>query len=88
MFNNEGLHLYDIAVKHAFGSLRNSLTIDAFNNLVVCDNSSSSVHVFSLDGKYINSFKKGIVSPWSVATFGDNKLLVFDNIDNLIYVLQ
>ena len=88
VFNNEGLYLYDIAVKHAFGSLRNSLTIDAFNNLVVCDDSSSSVHVFSLDGKYINSFKKGIVSPWSVATFGDNKLLVFDNIDNLIYVLQ
>ena len=88
VFNNEGLYLYDIAVKHAFGSLRNSLTIDAFNNLVVCDNSSSSVHVFSLDGKYINSFNEGIVSPWSVATFGDNKLLVFDNIENLIYVLQ
>ena len=88
VFNNEGLYLYDIAMKHAFGSLRNSLTIDAFNNLVVCDNSSSSVHVFSLDGKYINSLKKRIVSPWSVATFGDNKLLVFDNIDNLIYVLQ
>ena len=88
VFNNEGLYLYDIAMKHAFGSLRNSLTIDAFNNLVVCDNSSSSVHVFSLDGKYINSLKKRIVSPWSVATFGGNKLLVFDNIDNLIYVLQ
>ena len=88
VFNNEGLYLYDIAVEHVFGSLRNSLTIDAFNNLVVCDNSSSSVHVFSLDGEYIDSFNEGIVSPWSVATFGNNKLLVFDNIDNVIYVLQ
>ena len=84
VFNNEGLHLYDIG--NVVGSLKNSLTIDAFNNLIACDN--SSLHVFSLDGKYINSFNEETVSPWCVAAFKDNKLLVFDNIDHVIYVLQ
>ena len=86
VFNNEGLYLYDIG--NVVGSLRNSLTIDAFNNLIACDNNNSSLHVFSLDGKHISLFNEGIVSPWSVAAFEDNKLLVFDNIDNVIYVLQ
>ena len=86
VFNNEGLHLYDIG--NVVRSLKNSLTIDAFNNLIACDNNNSSLHVFSLDGKYINSFSEETVSPWSVAAFKDNKLLVFDNIDNVIYVLQ
>ena len=86
VFNNEGLHLYDIG--NVVGSLKNSLTIDAFNNLIACDNNNSSLHVFSLDGKYINSFNEETVSPWCVAAFKDNKLLVFDNIDHVIYVLQ
>ena len=86
VFNNEGLHLYDIC--NVVGSLKNSLTIDAFNNLIACDNNNSSLHVFSLDGKYINSFNEETVSPWCVAAFKDNKLLVFDNIDHVIYVLQ
>ena len=86
VFNNEGLHLYDIG--NVVGSLKNSLTIDAFNNLIACDNNNSSLHVFSLDGKYINSFNEETVSPWCVAAFKDNKLLVFDNIDHVIYVLK
>ena len=89
MFNNEGLYLYDIGKEESvFGSLRKSFTIDAFNNLIVCDNDNSSLHVFSLDGKYINSFDEGNISPWSVAAFEDNKLSVCDYKNRVIHVLQ
>ena len=89
VFNNEGLYLYDIGKEEfVVGSLRKSLTIDAFNNLIVCDNDNSSLHVFSLDGKYINSFNEGDLSPWSVAAFEDNKLLVCDYKNHVIHVLQ
>ena len=89
VFNNEGLYLYDIGKEEfVVGSLRKSLTIDAFNNLIVCDNDNSSLHVFSLDGKYINSFNEGNISPWSVAAFEDNKLLVCDDKNSVIHVLQ
>ena len=87
VFNNEGLYLYDIGKEEfVVGSLRKSLTIDAFNNLIVCDNDNSSLHVFSLDGKYINSFNEGDLSPWSVAAFED-KLLVCDYKNHVIHVL-
>ena len=87
VFNNEGLYLYDIGKEESVvGSLRKSFTIDAFNNLIVCDNDNSSLHVFSLDGKYINSFNEGDLSPWSVAAFED-KLLVCDYKNHVIHVL-
>ena len=89
VFNNEGLYLYDIGKEESvFGSLRKSFTIDAFNNLIVCDNDNSSLHVFSLDGKYINSFDEGNISPWSVAAFEDNKLSVCDYKNRVIHILQ
>ena len=89
VFNNEGLYLYDIGKEESVvGSLRKSFTIDAFNNLIVCDKDNSSLHVFSLDGKYINSFNEGNISPWSVAAFEDNKLLVCDYKNRVIHVLQ
>ena len=89
VFTNEGLYLYDIGKEESVvGSLRKSFTIDAFNNLIVCDKDNSSLHVFSLDGKYINSFNEGNISPWSVAAFEDNKLLVCDYKNRVIHVLQ
>ena len=89
VFNNEGLYLYDISREESvIGSLRKSLTIDAFNNLIVCDDDNSSLHVFSLDGKYINSFNEGNISPYCIAAFEDNKLLVYDYKNCVIHVLQ
>ena len=92
VFSNEGLYLYDIGNEEScagqlFG-YGEKLTIDAFNNLIVCDIKNSSLHVFSLDGKYINSFNEGNISPWSVAAFEDNKLLVCDYKNRVIHVLQ
>nr|XP_058971147.1 E3 ubiquitin-protein ligase TRIM71-like [Pocillopora verrucosa] len=88
VFNNEGLYLYDISKEESVvGSLRKSLTIDAFNNLIVCDD-NRSFHVFSLDGKYIHSFNEGNISPFCIAAFEDNKLLVYDYTNCVIHVLQ
>ena len=92
VFSNEGLYLYDIGNEEScagqlFG-YGEKLTIDAFNNLIVCDIKNSSLHVFSLDGKYINSFNEGIESSWSVAAFENNKLLVGDYKKHVIHVFQ
>ena len=86
MFNNEGLYLYDIGKESVVGSLCKNFAVDVFNNLIVCSCDKNSLHVFSLDGKYINSFNEGNLSPWSVAAFED-KLLVCDYKNHVIHVL-
>ena len=65
-------------------------TIDAFNNLIVCDNNKNRrFQVFSLDGKFVYSFKiEEIKSPSFVAAFEDNKLLVCDYEKHAVHVLQ
>ena len=93
MFNNEGLYLYDIGKEESCSGqpfcFGNKLTIDSFNNLIVCDNiNNDRLQVFSLDGKFINSFNVGIKSSWSVAAFEHNKLLVSGYKKHVIYVLQ
>ena len=89
VFDNKGLYLYDIGNEQSVvGSRRNSLAIDSFNNLIVCDNNNGRLQVFSLDGKFIYSFNEGIISPSSVAAFEDNKLLVCDYTKHVIHVLQ
>ena len=93
VFNNEGLYLYDIGKEESCSGqpfcFGNKLTIDSFNNLIVCDNiNNDRLQVFSLDGKFINSFNVGIKSSWSVAAFEHNKLLVSGYKKHVIYVLQ
>ena len=93
VFNNEGLYLYDIGKEESCSGqpfcFGNKLTTDSFNNLIVCDNiNNDRLQVFSLDGKFINSFNVGIKSSWSVAAFEHNKLLVSGYKKHVIYVLQ
>ena len=92
VFNNEGLYLYDIGKEESCAGqlfcFGNKLTIDSFNNLIVCDNNNGRLQVFSLDGKFNYSFNVGIKSPWSVATFEYSKLLVYDYKKDVIHVLQ
>ena len=92
VFNNEGIYLYDIGKEESCAGqlfcFGNKLTIDSFNNLIVCDNNNGRLQVFSLDGKFIYSFNVGIKSPWSVTAFEHNKLLVYDYKKHLIHVLQ
>ena len=58
MFNNEGLYLYDIGKEKPCDVRVISLefTIDAFNNLIVCDTWNERLHLLSLDGKFVYSF--------------------------------
>ena len=92
VYNNEGLYLYDIgneeSVVAPFLGNSSSFTIDEFDNLIVIDIKNSCLRVFSLDGKYVNSFNEGVKSPWSVAPFEDNKLLVCDKLNSVIHVLK
>ncbi|XP_066017416.1 E3 ubiquitin-protein ligase TRIM71-like [Pocillopora verrucosa] len=93
VFNNEGLYLYDIGKEElCAGKLffTKKFTIDAFNNLIVCDNNNNRrFQVFSLDGKFVNSFNiEEIKSPSFVAAFEDNKLLVCDYENYVVHVLQ
>ena len=93
VFNNEGLYLYDIGEEElCAGKLffYTKFTIDAFNNLIVCDNSNNRrFQVFSFDGKFIYSFNiEEIECPSFVAAFEDNKLLVCDGKKHVVHVLQ
>ena len=93
MFNNEGLYLYDISKeKLCAGKLffYKKFTIDALNNLIVCDNNNNRrFQVFSLDGKFVYSFNiEEIKCPSFVAAFEDNKLLVCDNEKHVVHFLQ
>ncbi|XP_022800961.1 E3 ubiquitin-protein ligase TRIM71-like [Stylophora pistillata] len=91
VFNNKGLHLYDIGKKErgigtsVYGD--NKLVIDAFKNLIVCDHYRGSLNVFSLDGTFINSFNKEFDGSSSVAAF-DDKLLVWYENEDVMHVLQ
>ena len=93
VFNNEGLYLYDIGKEElCAGKLffYTKFTIDAFNNLIVCDNNNNRrFQVFSFDGKFIYSFNiEEIECPSFVAAFEDNKLLVCDYGKHVVHVLQ
>ena len=85
VFNNEGLYLYDIGKEELCAielPFSRTFTIDAFNNLIVCDkNNNGRFQVFSVDGKFVYSFNiEEIKGPSFGAAFED-KLLVSDNKD-------
>ena len=85
VFNNEGLYLYDIGKEELCAielPFSRTFTIDAFNNLIVCDkNNNGRFQVFSVDGKFVYSFNiEEIKGPSFGAAFED-KLLVSDNRD-------
>ena len=91
VFNNEGLYLYDIGKEELCAielPFSRTFTIDAFNNLIVCDkNNNGRFQVFSEDGKFVYSFNiEEIKGPSFGAAFED-KLLVSDNKD-VVRVLQ
>ena len=93
VFNNEGLYLYYISTEEFCARelyFYKQFTIDAFNNLIVCDyDGNGRFQVFSLDGKFAYSFNiEEIKSSSSVDAFEDNKLLVCDDEKHVVHVLQ
>ena len=91
VFNKEGELQYDIGREGSGdGELQCpiGLAIDKFNNLIVCDSFNSRLQVFSLDGKFINSFNARMKRPWSVAVTKEDKVLVSDTEQNVIHIFN
>ena len=91
VFSKEGVFLYDIGSEGSGDGQLNKpdgLTIDKFNNLIVCDKGNSRLQVFSLDGKFVNKVSEGMDSPHSVAVTEDGNVLVCDPDKHCIHVFQ
>ena len=91
VFSKEGVFLYDIGSEGSGDGQLNEptgLTIDKFNNLIVCDRGNNRLQVFSLDGKFVNSVNEGLKLPCSVAINKDGNVLVCDWRKYCIHVLQ
>lgn len=87
VFNEQGVSLYDIE-SSAYAPV--GLTIDKFNNLIVCDAGNKRVQVFTLRGEFlyvIHKFGKSCF-PCSVAvtTYGD--IMVSEITSKSIYIFQ
>lgn len=91
VFNKRGELQYSIGMEGSRDEQLDghlALAIDRSNNLIVCDSEDNRLQVFSLDGKFINSFNAGTDSPWSVTVTKDNKLLVTGIGKNVINIFQ
>lgn len=77
-FSYEGQFFYEIGCKGSGdGQLRRPqrLAIDKVNNLVVCDSDNKRLHVFSLEGKFLNSVTEEVSRPDSVTVVKNGDLL-------------
>ena len=80
-FSDEGQLFYEIGCKGSGdGQLRRpqGLAIDKVNNLVVCDSDNKRLHVFSLEGKFLNSVTEEVSRPDSVTVVKNGDLLFCD----------
>ena len=80
-FSDEGQFFYEIGCKGSGdGPLRRpqGLAIDKVNNLVVCDSDNKRLHVFSLEGKFLNSVTEEVSRPDSVTVVKNGDLLFCD----------
>ena len=95
VFDKEGEFLYDIGregsgdgqFKFAAG-----LTVDKFNNLVVCDSHNKRLQIFRLNGDFMNSVQDSVNDrmddPWCVAVTKNGNLLVCDRDKHCIRIFQ
>ena len=90
-FSKEGAFLCDIGSKGSGDGQMihpSGLTIDKFNNVIVCDRGNGRLLAFEMDGKSINSVNEGMKEPCSVALTKEGQLLVCDFIKNCIRCFQ
>ena len=95
MFSKEGKFLYNIGSEGTGDGQLNrpvELTIDKFNNLIVCDVGNRRLQIFGLDGKFVTKidkhFPKDDSAPWSVAMSNNGKVFVTDFGKDCVYVFQ
>ena len=92
VFTNEGEFLYDIGSEGP-GKLLHpvGLTVDKFNNLIVCDSKGDNVQVFTLKGKFVNSIKQRgteFQKPRSLAVSKTGQLFITDIEKQCVHVFE
>ena len=93
VFSKEGAFLHDIGCDGSvqLGSPA-GLTMDKYNNLLVCDTEGKKVHVFTLEGIFVNTFDgkpTGSNEPCCLAVSNTGLVYVIDiSLDNSIHVFQ
>ena len=91
VFNKEGLYLFNIGSK---GSGEGQflcpcgLVVDAFDNLIVCDNGNRRLQMFTLDGEFLCSFDQENRKPWAITVCKNGDLLVTDTLHNCVLILR
>ena len=91
VFNTEGLFLFTIGSK---GSGEGQflcpcgLVVDAFDNLIVCDNGNRRLQMFTLDGEFLCSFDQGNREPSAITFSRNGDLLVTDTLHNSVFILR
>ena len=94
VFNNAGVHLFDIGEKGSGdGQLMNpsSLAIDKFNHLIVCDTFNQRLQVFTLDGKLVSKIEDSFFNGSyleSCAVSNSGYLFVTDRFRDCVYVFN
>ena len=92
VFTNEGEFLYDIGSEGP-GKLLHpvGLTVDKFNNLIVCDSKGDNVQAFTLKGKFVNSIKQRgteFQKPRSLAVSKTGQLFITDIEKQCVHVFE
>ena len=91
VFNMEGLFLFTISSKGSGeGQLQypRDLVVDAFDNLIVCDNGNRRLQMFTLDGEFLCSFDQGNREPSAITFSRNGDLLVTDTLHNSVLILR
>ena len=64
------------------------LVVDAFDNLIVCDNGNRRLQMFTLDGEFLGSFDQENLKPWAITVCKNGDLLVTDTLHNSVLILR
>ena len=89
VFSGEGVFLYDFGGEEP-GKLTWALglAVDKFDNIIVCDSKNSTLQVFTLDGKFVNSIEGQFSEPWTVAVSTTGQLFVTDIGKHCVHIFQ
>ena len=95
VFSKEGKFLYNIGSEGSGDGQFDDplgLTIDKFNNLIVCDRENSRLQIFRLDGTFVTKieepFYKDDTAPKYVTVSNDGHIFASDTLKDCVYVFQ
>ena len=91
VFNKQGLFLFTIGSKGCGeGQLQypRDLVVDAFDNLIVCDNGNRRLQMFTLDGEFLCSCDQENGKPWAITVCKNGDLLVTNVLHDCVLILR